>query len=499
MSALVVAVLLPGLAGICLALARAVVSARGAAAAGAAVSVLSLICVVASWSARDGAYAGEVDHPWSTALGLHWHLGVDGISLPLVVMTILLCVLVCWSLAADVTSTTDAHEGAGVVLVALVLVIETASLGVFSALDLVLFFIFFELALIPMWFVIARWGDPGGGRLAATKFLMFTVTGSALMLVGFVVIAVTAGTLQIPTLADLPDPLTGTVPLLGGVAIAVGLAVKTPLWPLHIWLPDAHSKAPTVGSVLLAGVFLKLGTYGLLRVFVSVVPEPAARLAPYLGALAVAGIIASCLACLREHDLKRLIAYSSVGHMGFVVLAISTMSEVGVLAAVFASVAHGLITGLLFFNAGWLKQRYGSATFDVLGRGLYTRVPRLAVVLLFAATASLGLPGLAGFWGEMLALRSTYEPSPALDRTLAWTLLTLAALGVVLTTAYFVRVVRRVLQGAATPRDDDIDLTRTEAGISAVLAVAIVLLGVAPGLLTGVIEPAVGAIVQVAP
>lgn len=494
-SPLVLAIAVPAVASAVLLVARDVVTPRIASRVGIVASLASTALLVSAWAGRDGrAFAGEVDLSWSSTLDLRWHLGVDGVSYPLALLAAGLTVLVCWSLGDDAPE----GENSPVALVSLVLLIEAAALGVFSALDLLLFFVFFELALIPMWFVIARWGDPHdepGRRLAAGRFLVFTVLGSAVMLVGFVAVGLQAGTLQIPTLASLDTPLHGTVPTLAAVAIAAGLAVKTPIWPLHVWLPDAHSKAPTVGSVLLAGVFLKLGTYGLLRVLVSILPGPTADLAPWLGVLGVIGIVYACLACLRQRDLKRLIAYSSVGHMGFVVLAIATMSGIGVVAAVFGSVAHGVITGLLFFNAGSLKRRFGSSEFTTIGRGLYARLPVLATVLGFAAVASLGLPGLAGFWGEMLSLRSAYLVGPVLSEPLAWTLLGIAAVGVVLTSAYFVAMLRRMLHGVPTADSRDLDLDGSERWIAGVLVLATLTLGLAPGWLVGVIEPSVNAIV----
>jgi NADH-quinone oxidoreductase subunit M len=350
-----------------------------------------------------------------------------------------------------------------------------------------------------MWFVIAWWGDPHdpeGRRRAATRFLLFTVAGSALMLVGFVGLGAHTGTLQLPELAEAAPTLTGSLELALALAIALGFAVKTPVWPLHIWLPDAHSAAPTVGSVLLAGVFLKLGTFGFVRVLVPVLPQPMGRLAPWLGALGVVAIVHAALVCLRQRDLKRLIAYSSVGHMGFVVLGVATMTDAGLAAAVYASVAHGVVTGLLFFLAGALKDRHGSTNLERLGGGMYARTPWWAVAFGFTALASLGLPGLAGFWGELLALRGTYEAGldgSVLPRATAWTLLGLAALGVALTTAYFTGLLRRLLQGAAPPAGDgtvDRDLDARETVVVAVLALAALGLGVLPFLLLDPIEQA---------
>lgn len=461
---------LPFVAALALMFLRKVLSGRVAAVIGAATLAASLVLV---GLVRDGAakISGEVDIAWIDPLGARLHVGVTALSWPFLLLTALLGVLCCvWLVDADTSPP----------LVALVLAISGSALGVFASLDLLLFFIFFELALIPMWFVIAWWGDPldpAGRRRAATRFLLFTVSGSALLLVGIVLVALDQGTLQIPD-------ITGG-PLAAAVLIALGLAVKTPVVPLHTWLPDAHSKAPTVGSVLLAGVLLKLGTYGLLLLGVSMLPESFARVAPYLATAGVVGIVWSALACYAQDDLKRLIAYSSIGHMGFVVLALSTMSQVGIAAAVFGSVAHGLITGLLFFSAGSLKDRFDTSSMAAIGRGLYARTPWLAVTIVFAAVASMGLPGLAGFWGELLSLRAAYEVGDVLARPLAWTALGVALLGVALTTAYFVRVIRLLAQGEPEPRADDRDLILREGVVIGALVASILVLGLAPGLLLG--------------
>jgi NADH-quinone oxidoreductase subunit M len=451
-----------------------------------------------------------VNHPWLAALDVHWRLGLDGISAPLVLLTTLITAgcLVSLLHAPDV-------RGAGA-LAALLLLVETGVLGSFVALDMVLFFVFFEVALIPLWFVIDRWGDrhdPRGRRRAATRFLVFTVLGSALMLVGFMLVREVAGTFDIVTVAargvagQAGSPRSGLLAA-AAVLVALGLAVKTPLWPLHIWLPDAHAKAPTVGSVLLAAVLLKLGSYGLIRFWMPLVDPGWQLLAPCLAALGVVGIVYAALACLVQDDLKRLIAYSSVGHMGFVALGVATFTVGGVQAAVFVSVAHGLITGLLFFLAGGIKDRYDTTLLDRL-QVLYGRLPRLAGLFAFAAMASLGLPGLAGFWGEMLAIRAAVLPDGALPRATYLVLAVIAALGVVLTAAYFLALMRRILQGAppavqpVNPGTDSVELVseEVEPGTAAVeprpvadvrrsewlvwtpLATLTVLLGVMPGLL----------------
>ena len=385
----------------------------------------------------------DFDEAWIASMDVRWHLGVDGISIPLILMTTLIAACCLLSLIKHAPQC-----GGRVSLAMLLLVIEAGVLGSFLALDMVLFFVFFEVALIPMWFVINSWGDehdPVGRRRAATRFLIFTVLGSALMLVGFMLVRSLTGTFDIAEIAASYTP-SGSTAVAASLLIGLGLAVKTPLWPLHIWLPDAHAKAPTVGSVLLAAVLLKLGAYGFVRFWMPVTSVDWDG-APVVAALAVIGIIYAALACLAQTDLKRLIAYSSVGHMGFVILAVATFTVGGVQAAVYASVAHGLITGLLFFVAGAIKDRYGTTDLARI-RELYGRVPRLGGVFAFAAIASLGLPGLAGFWGEMLAIRAAVDQSAALPGGTFAVLAVIAAFGVILTSAYFLAVMRGMLQGA---------------------------------------------------
>ncbi|MEV6601306.1 NADH-quinone oxidoreductase subunit M [Actinoplanes sp. NPDC051346] len=381
----------------------------------------------------------EVDVPWVPALGIDFHLGVDGVSWPLVVLTGLLTLLCCGYTLAKVPA-----GGSGRTLAALLLVLEVGILGTFLALDLVLFFVFFEVVLLPMYAVIAGWGGIERRR-AARKFVLYTLFGSVLLLLGVFTVVVAAGTGDLLALVG-GYGLSRTTQCVAFALFAVAFAVKAPLWPLHTWLPDAHTEAPTVGSVILAGVLLKMGTYGLIRVGVGVAPEGAAWAAPVLGILAAAAIIAGSLVCLRQTELKRLIAYSSVGHMGFVLLGIATLTMTGVQAALIGNVAHGLITGLLFFLAGAIKDRAHTGDLGELG-GLRETAPRLAGLLGFAAIASLGLPGLAGFWGEAFAVVAAVERGGPLWLTLA----VVAAIGGALTAAYFLRLLRRITHGPAAP------------------------------------------------
>ncbi|GAA3110566.1 NADH-quinone oxidoreductase subunit M [Streptosporangium carneum] len=413
---------------------------------------LSLILVAAFGGDAAGARF-STDLAWVPGLDLRFHIGVDGVSLPLVVLTTLLTFLcfvyLCWGRADGPGQLLQPKPGGGRprALVFTLLVLEVGMIGTFLALDLLLFFVFFEIVLIPMYFVIAIWGGRAR-RAAAIKFILYTLLGSVVLLLGLLFVWAQTGTLDMVALARAHGAgMSRSAQVLAFVAVGIGLAVKTPMWPLHTWLPAAHTEAPTVGSVLLAGVLLKMGTYGFARIAIPILPEGAAAVAPWLGAFAVIGIIYGSLACLAQRDLKRMIAYSSIGHMGFVLLGFATLTPVGVNAALFGNVAHGLITGLLFFVVGAIKERYGTADISALGGGMLGRLPRLASLLTFACVASLGLPGLAGFWGEMLALLGAFEPAPGLPRSLYLTFMAIGGLGAVLTAAYFLVMLSRVTHG----------------------------------------------------
>ncbi|MFE4975886.1 NuoM family protein [Kitasatospora sp. NPDC056651] len=442
------------------------------------------------------------DLSWIPALHVRFHLGVDGVSLPLIVLTALLTFLCALYSEKRLPAGEDVPSAQA--FVGLFLLLEVGMLATFAVLDLLLFFLAFEIVLIPMYFLIARWGS-GAKAPAANRFILYTLLGSAVMLLGFLLIGSEAGTFDMQALATAHGSgLSHTTQVIAALAILVGLAVKAPAWPLHSWLPDAHTAAPTVGSVLLAGVLLKMGTYGLVRVLLPVVPDGATTLAPYLGAFAAVGIVYGSLACLAlsrpgaKGDLKRLIAYSSVGHMGFVLLGIASLTPVGVNGALFANIAHGLITGLLFFVVGALKDRYGTADLDTLagatGAALYGRAPRLGVLLAFAAVASLGLPGLAGFWGELLAMFGAFDPADGLSRPAFVTYMVLAGLGTLLTAAYLLIVVRRVCMGdpeQPAPVAELADLRPYEAVSWTPLAALTLLTGLWPALLLGLSDPAV--------
>jgi NADH-quinone oxidoreductase subunit M len=349
------------------------------------------------------------NRPWIDVISSRYHIGIDGISLPLLGLSVvitLLCVVYSWD------HFPEPHNPKAFLM--LVLVLETGMNGTFCAEDLILFFVFFELVLLPMYFMIGVWGGPNR-QYAAIKFFLFTLFGSALMILSFLALFFKAGsTFDIPALVQQGPSIARGTQLLIFAGLFMGFAIKVPMFPFHTWLPDAHTEAPTVGSVILAAILLKLGTYGFVRVALPVLPYAAHRWAPWIGLLAVIGIIYGALGCLAQRDLKRLIAFSSVAHMGFVMLGISTLTSYGINAAVFGMVAHGLITGMLFFLAGSIGDRFQTRDLSRLG-GLLLQAPRLGWVLGFCAMASLGLPGLAGFWGEFPAILSSYQPAQGLN------------------------------------------------------------------------------------
>ncbi|MER8231308.1 NADH-quinone oxidoreductase subunit M [Streptomyces sp. NPDC094049] len=463
-----------------------------------AVLLAAIVLVLGFDHDQPSRMQATTDISWIRALDVRVHLGVDGISLPLLVLTALLAFL------CALYSYHKMPEGPSPkAFVALLLVLESGTLATFAVLDLVLFFLAFETVLVPMYFLIARWGG-GARRAAAWKFILYTLLGSVVMLLGLLLIGVKAGTFDMVALAaDNGRGLTASVQVVAVLAIALGLAVKTPMWPLHSWLPDAHTAAPTVGSVLLAGVLLKMGTYGFVRIVLPIAPDGMRTFAPYLAAFAVVGIVYGSLACLalvrpgNKGDLKRLVAYSSVGHMGFVLLGIATMTPTGVNGALFANIAHGLVTGLLFFLVGAVKDRYGTADLDTLagatGAALYGRAPRLGALLAFAAVASLGLPGLAGFWGEMLALFGAFDPAEGLSRPAFLTFMAIGAFGTLLTAAYLLLVVRRVCMGGPRPEGEPriADVQGYELAAWTPLVALTVLAGLWPAVLLGLTDPAV--------
>ncbi|MGH2724039.1 MAG: complex I subunit 4 family protein [Actinomycetota bacterium] len=433
----------------------------------------------------------RVDVSWISALGARYHLGVDGVSLPLLELTLLLsflCMIYTWKYLPE--------PGRPKAFVALLLLLETGMAGTFVAFDLVLFFVFWELVLVPMYFLIGLWGGPNR-EYAAIKFFLYTLFGSVFMLLGFLAMYFRAEPNTFDMIALQQAGFTQPFQLVVFAGLFLGFAIKVPMWPFHTWLPDAHTEAPTVGSVLLAGVLLKMGTYGFVRIALPILPDASRVWAPAIGVLAVIAIVYAALACLAQRDLKRLIAFSSVGHMGFVMLGIATLTTVGINAAIYGMVAHGIITGMLFFLAGSVHERYHTREIADIGGGMLQKVPSLAGILAFTAIASLGLPGLAGFWGEVMALLSSYQPAAGLSLGLFRTLMVFGGIGTILTAGYFLWMLQRVNLGTVPELWRDrplLDVTPIEYVSWAPLLVGIVLLGVFPRIVFGVTDEAVTAL-----
>ena len=435
-----------------------------------------------------------VDKPWIDVISSRYLVGIDGMSLPLILLTMLivpLCIVYSWDHFPD-----PVNPKAFLILI---LILETGMIGTFVAQDLVLFFVFFEVVLLPMFFMIAVWGGEDR-RYASLKFFLFTLFGSALMLVSFLALFFLTGA-DTFSFAGLADAVaaggvshTAQLWIFGGMFL--GFAIKVPMFPFHTWLPDAHTQAPTVGSVILAAVLLKLGTYGFVRIAIPILPEAAVAWAPWIGLLAVIGIIYGALGCLAQTDMKRLIAFSSVAHMGFVMLGIATLTDFGINAAIMGMVAHGLITGMLFFVAGSVKERFHTLEIDRLG-GLLVQAPRMGWIFGFCVMASLGLPGLAGFWGEFPAILSAYQPANGVPVEIFRVYMVVAALGTVLAAGYLLWLLQRVAFGNPPEEfaeDPNItDTTKHEWIAWAPLLALIVAIGIYPNLVFRVTDGAVDA------
>ncbi len=401
----------------------------------------------------------QVDNHWIDVINSRYHVAVDGISLPLLALSAfmtVLCVIYSWN------HFPEPHNPKA--FLTLLLILEVGMNGTFVAQDLILFFIFFEVVLLPMFFMIGVWGGPNK-EYASIKFFLFTLFGSALMLLSFLAlyfkvdvapdIAGAQHSFDMVLLSRAAGAgLVHSTQLLIFAGLFLGFAIKVPMFPFHTWLPDAHTEAPTVGSVLLAAVLLKLGTYGFVRIALPILPYAATKWAPWIGLLAIIGIIYGALGCLAQRDMKRLIAFSSVAHMGFVMLGIASLTTFGINAAIFGMVAHGLITGMLFFIAGSVQHNYGTREMSRLG-GLLKQAPHLGWILAFCAMASLGLPGLAGFWGEFPAILSAFEPGGDLSEALFRSYMVIAAVGTVLAAGYLLWMLQKVAFGVPKPEFAD--------------------------------------------
>jgi len=451
-----------------------------------AISLLLLL----GFDANRGGYQFEELHTWIPQPPIHYHLGVDGISVFLVLLTTLLTPL---SILASWNSIREHQKGFYITL----LVLETGVVGVFVSLDLFLFFLFWEVMLIPMYFLIGIWGHER--RIyAALKFVLYTMFGSILMLIAIVWLYRVSAEAGAPTfdIARIQMLLSnGTIVLrqrtemwLFG-AFFLAFAIKVPLFPLHTWLPDAHTEAPTAGSVILAGVLLKMGTYGMLRFCLPMFPEASRRFAPAIAVLAIIGIVYGALVAMVQTDLKRLVAYSSVSHLGFVVLGIFAFHATSIEGSIYQMLNHGITTGALFLGVGMLYDRRHTHLIREFG-GLATPVPILAALYLFSCFASAGLPMLNGFVGEFLILAGTYQ------RHAVWA--SFAAVGMILSAVYLLWSYQKVFFGGVTEERNRTlpDLDWRERGILLVLAAFMLWMGIGSPYFTRRMEASTQGVLQ---
>ncbi len=446
-----------------------------------AVTLAVAVAVAVRFKKNDGGYQMTSVHVWAKSLGIHWSLGIDGISLFLVLMAVVLFPIALLGARAK-------RDPRG--FVAWVLLLEAACLGSFLSLDLVFFFLFFELTLVPTYFIIGGWGYARRG-FAAIKFFVYTFVGSAFLLVGIVSVAfihrAQTGVLTFELPALVHTHLSGTEGVLLFIAFTAAFAVKAPVFPFHTWSPDAYAEAPTTGSILLAGVMAKLGTYGIIRFDLNLFPEASHTLAPILLTLGVIGILYGAVVACAQRDLKRLVAYSSLAHLGFIVLGTFALTTQGVSGGVLQMLNHGLVIAALFLLIGWIAERRGSWKITHL-RGLQLSAPVMAGIFTLVMLASIGVPGLNGFVGEFLVLSGTFIVH-------RWWALA-ALVGVILAALYLLWAYQQVFHG--TPDEENRttrDLGWSERLVIAPLLILIVFLGVYPKPVLDRITPSVNRLV----
>jgi NADH-quinone oxidoreductase subunit M len=436
--------------------------------------LLSLLLLSGVSTYPTSAFRFEENVGWISAIKANYHLGVDGISLWLVLLTTLL-------MPISILSSWTAIKQRLLSYYVFLLILESAMIGVFVSLDLLVFYLFFEASLVPMFFLIGIWG--GERRIySAVKFFIYTAVGSLLMLVGIIALYFIYDSFDYSTLVA---KMTNDVALAGPLgfwlflAFAFAFCIKVPLFPLHTWLPDAHTEAPTAGSVILAGVLLKMGTYGLLRFNLGMFPEMARRFAPYLIVLAIIGIIYGALVAMVQPDVKRLVAYSSVSHMGFVVLGLFSFTELGMQGALYQMLNHGVSTGALFLFVGFIYERRHTRLIRDFG-GLATPMPWFSTLFVISALSSIGLPFLNGFVGEFLILIGTWTSIAVIDHPRIATMI--AATGVIWAAVYMLWMLQRVVFGRVSNSENSRlpDLNARELGLILPLILLMLFMGVYP-------------------
>jgi len=452
------------------------------------VTFLISLFILSGFNPADTGFQFVEERAW--ILGLQYKLGVDGISVLFVMLTTFLMpitILACWSVETRVKEYMIAF-----------LLLETLMLGVFMALDLVLFYLFFEAGLIPMFLIIGIWG--GKDRIyAAFKFFLYTFIGSVLMLVAMIAMYMDAGTTDIPALLThtfasdnfsvLGIHIVGGMQTLMFPAFFASFAVKMPMWPVHTWLPDAHVQAPTAGSVVLAAILLKMGGYGFLRFSLPMFPVGSEVLSDFVLWLSAIAIVYTSLVALAQEDMKKLIAYSSVAHMGYVTAGIFSFNQQGLDGAIFQMLSHGFISGALFLCVGVIYDRMHTREIDAYG-GLVNRMPAYAMIFMFFTMANVGLPGTSGFVGEFLTLMGMFQAN-------TWVAM-VATTGVILSAAYALWLYRRVVMGELIKESLKAitDMNARERWIFAPLVVMTILLGIYPSLVTDLIGPSVAALIE---
>ena len=442
------------------------VTARNTRAVALWTSLITFAVSMGIWVKFDNAIVGfqfEEKAVWMESLGLAYHLGVDGISMFFILLSTLLTVL---CIAASWISITDRVKEYMISF----LVLETLMIGMFSALDLVLFYVFFEGVLIPMFLIIGVWGGPRR-NYAAFKFFLYTLVGSVLMLLAILTMIFESGTADITKLLNHDFPVS-LQPWLW-LAFFASFAVKVPMWPVHTWLPDAHVEAPTAGSVILAGVLLKFGGYGFLRFSLPMFPIASADFTPFIFGLSVIAIIYTSLVALAQEDMKKLIAYSSVAHMGFVTMGCFAANQQGIEGAIIQMLSHGVVSAALFLVVGVVYDRVHSREISTYG-GLVHRMPFYALIFMVFMLASVGLPGTSGFVGEFLILIGTFQVN-------SWVAL-LGATGVIIGAAYMLYLYRRVIFGELTKEDlkKILDVSPREIAVFAPLIFIVFFMGIYP-------------------